>query len=158
MNLTEAARTFLDCERIAVAGVSSEDHDQPANLIYRKLRETGHRVFATNPKADRVEGDPCYPNLTALPEKPEAVVILTPAEVTPTVVDECIDLDIHQVWMHRGFGPGSVNAGAVEKCHEHHIHVIAGACPMMFCEPVDPAHRCFRWFGKITGKHRAIAS
>ncbi len=158
MNLADAAAEFLACKTIAVAGVSSEDPNQPANAIYRKLRETGHRVFATNPKTREAEGDPCYPNLASLPEKPEAVVILTPAAATPAVVDECVALHIDHVWMHRGMGPHSVEDGAVRTCHEHGIHVIAGACPLMFCDPVDPFHRCFRWLGKVTGRHKAIAS
>ena len=45
--------------RIAVAGVS-RDSKQPANLIYRRLRATGHEVFAVDPNADEVEGDVCY--------------------------------------------------------------------------------------------------
>ncbi|MDJ0838326.1 MAG: CoA-binding protein [Acidobacteriota bacterium] len=158
MKLAEAAEAFLACKKIAVAGVSSEDADQPANLIYRKLRETDHRVFATNPKTDTVEGDPCYPNLSALPEKPEAVVILTHADVTPKVVEECVALNIQYVWMHHGMGPGSVNSEAARICRDKGIHVIAGACPMMFCKPVDPVHRCFRWFGKVTGRHKNIAA
>src|SRR3712207_8707403 len=47
------------------------DTRQPANLIYRRLRDTGHEVFAVNPNADEVEGDPCYPSITALPARSE---------------------------------------------------------------------------------------
>jgi hypothetical protein len=39
--LREAAEEFLAQHRIAVAGVS-RDAKQPANLIYRRLRATGH--------------------------------------------------------------------------------------------------------------------
>lgn len=46
--LREAAEEFLDKKRIAVAGVS-RDPKQPANLIYRRLRDTGHDVFAVIP-------------------------------------------------------------------------------------------------------------
>ena len=57
--LRDAADEFLAQHRIAVAGVS-RDAKQPANLIYRRLRDTGHEVFAVNPNAGEVEGDPCY--------------------------------------------------------------------------------------------------
>ena len=53
--LREAAEEFLAQSRIAVAGVS-RDSKQPANLIYRRLRDTGHEVFAVNPNAAEVEG------------------------------------------------------------------------------------------------------
>ena len=42
--LREAADEFLDQHRIAVAGVS-RDEKQPANLIYRRLRDTGDRIL-----------------------------------------------------------------------------------------------------------------
>jgi hypothetical protein len=29
--------------------------------------------------------------------------------------------------------------------------VIAGGCPMMFCEPVDIGHKCMRWIIDVTG-------
>jgi predicted CoA-binding protein len=61
--LREAAEDFLAQDRIAVAGVS-RDSNQPANLIYRRLRETGRTVFAANPNANEVEGDRCYAAVT----------------------------------------------------------------------------------------------
>jgi hypothetical protein len=54
--LREAADEFLAQRRIAVAGVS-RDPKRPADLIYRRLRDTGHEVFAINPNAGEVEGD-----------------------------------------------------------------------------------------------------
>ena len=42
--LSAAADEFLAQRRIAVAGVS-RDPKQPANLIYRRLRDTGHEVY-----------------------------------------------------------------------------------------------------------------
>jgi uncharacterized protein len=72
--LEETVREFLASERIAVAGVS-RDSRQPANAIYRKLRASGRRVAATNPRTERAEGDPCYPSLCAIPGSvaPDAV-------------------------------------------------------------------------------------
>lgn len=49
-SLREAADEFLSQRRIAVAGVS-RDARQPANLVYRRLRQAGHDVFAVNPNA-----------------------------------------------------------------------------------------------------------
>jgi hypothetical protein len=45
-----------------------------------------------------------------------------------------------------------MSESAVAFCREKGIAVIPGSCPMMFCEPVDVAHRCMRWFFKVTGK------
>ena len=150
--LEEAVRDFLSCRRIAVAGVS-RDRNQAANGIYRKLKSNGHSVFATNPRAERIEGDPCYPNLRSIPDEIEAVVIATPPAASLAIVQECRDLGIHRVWLHRGIGGGSVSSEAVRFCRENGITVIPGACPMMFFPNADAAHRCVRtvmgWFGRL---------
>lgn len=148
--LDEAAHTFLAQKRIAVAGVSRSG-DIPANIIYKKLRDAGYTVFAVNPHAETVEGDPCYPALAAIPEGVEAVVIATPPRAATELVQACGDLGIQHVWMHRSFGPGSVDEEAVRLARDLGLTVIPGSCPMMFCEPVDVAHRCMRWVQRVTG-------
>ncbi len=150
--LDEAVHDFFACERFAVAGVS-RDGKQPANAIYRKLRASGRRVAATNPRTEHAEGDPCCPSLRAIPGGVDAVVVATPAAAALDVVRECADLGVRHVWLHRGMGTGSVSAEAVAFCREHGITVIPGACPMMYLAPVDVAHRCMHtvlgWFGKL---------
>lgn len=142
---------FLAQKRIAVAGVSSTDANQPANAIYRRLRETGYEVFAVNPKAGEVEGDPCYPDLKAIPDGVDGVVVVTPPEAAEQVVRDCAELGISRVWMHRSFGTGSVSPSATKFCEDNGITVIPGACPMMFCGPVDFGHKCMRWVLRLTG-------
>src|SRR4029450_6879475 len=48
--LDDKVQDFLAQKRIAVAGVSrgTREH-QTGNLIYRRLKETGHDVFPVNP-------------------------------------------------------------------------------------------------------------
>lgn len=55
----------------------SHTKDDAANFIYRKLKETRHRVFAVNPNAETVEGDKCHPNLKAIRDGIDAVVVVT---------------------------------------------------------------------------------
>lgn len=150
----EAVTEFLSQKRIAVAGVSRTPQ-QPANAIYRRLRDTGHEVFATNPEADQVEGDPCYPGLGALPSPVDGVVIATPASAAAEVVREAAELGIGRVWIHRSFGEGSVAEEAVSLCREKGISVIVGGCPMMFCGKVDLGHRCMRWILQVRGRIEA---
>lgn len=148
--LHDLVTDFLAQKRIAVAGVSRSG-EGAANAIYRKLRDTGHQVFAINPQATEIEGDVCYPNLITIPGGVAGVVVATPPEVTLAIAQECVDLGIPRIWMHRSFGPGSVSEEAVALCRQHNIRVIAGACPLMFCQPVDTAHACMRWVLRLTG-------
>lgn len=147
----EAVQAFLSGRRFAVAGVS-RDPKQPANHIYRRLRDAGYDVAATNPGAQEVEGDPCYPDLASVPGPLDGVVIATPPAATGDVVRACAQRGVKRVWMHRSFGQGSVSGEAVTWAREQGMDVIVGGCPMMFCEPVDLGHRCMAWFLGVRGR------
>lgn len=149
--LRDAAEEFLAQHRIAVAGVS-RDEKQPANLIYRRLRDSGHEVFAVNPKAEEVEGDPCYASVQAVPPPLDGIVVVTTPEAAEQVVADAHEAGVPRVWLHRGIGPGSTSEAAVEFCTEHGMTVIPGGCPCMFGETSDPGHRGMRVVLQLTGK------
>jgi predicted CoA-binding protein len=148
--LKEAVDEFLTLDRVAVTGVS-RSKKEAANAIYKKMKGTAYTVFPTNPKADEVEGDPCYADLKSIPDGVDGVVIATHPSVALDIVKECSELGIHHVWFHRSFGQGSVADEAVSFCQENDIKVIPGGCPMMFVEKVDVGHKCIRWFLDVTG-------
>ena len=56
---------------------------------------------------------------------------------------------VKQVWFHRSFGGGSVSDAAVRECEARGISCLVGGCPLMYCEPVDPFHRCMRWWLRL---------
>ena len=144
---------FLAQKRIAVAGVSSHNNHHPVgNLIYHRLKKSGHDVFAVNPHVQTFEGDCCYPNLQSIPGGVDGVVIITRPVTTERIVRDCSDAGVRRVWMHQSLGKGSsVSQDAVEYCRQHSISVIAGACPMMYGEGVDFGHTCMRWILRLTG-------
>jgi len=144
---------FLAQKRIAVAGVSRDNSRHPTgNLIYHRLKRTGHEVFPVNPHMQTFEGDRCYPNLQAIPGGVDGVVIVTRPEATEQIVRDCSEAEVRRVWMHQSMAKGSsVSPEAIEHCRQHNISVIAGACPMMFGPGVDFGHTCMRWIMKITG-------
>lgn len=148
--LKEAAQDFLAQQRIAVAGVS-RDSKQPANLIFRTLKRTGHDVFAVNPNTDEVEGVSCFHDLKSIPGDIDAVVVATPPDATLGVATECAELGVSRVWIHRSFGTGSVSDEAVAYCRDHGMQVIAGGCPMMFVPGGDFGHKCMRFVLNMTG-------
>jgi uncharacterized protein len=151
VKLRQAAASFLAERRIAVAGVSRDDK-QPANLIYRRLRAAGHEVFAVNPNAEEVEGDPCYASVRDVPPPLDGVVVVTPPEASARVVSDCVAAGVGRVWLHRGMGPGSVSDEAIALCREHGIAVIPGGCPCMFGATSDPGHRGMLRVLQVGGK------
>ena len=150
--IREAATDFLSTKRIAVTGVSRTPASHGGNIVFRRLRDRGYEVFAVNPHADEVEGDPCFHDLKTIPGGVDAVVISTRPELAEGTMRECIDLGITKVWMHRAFGAGSVSEPAVAYGREHGVTVIDGGCPLMFEPTSDGGHRFLRLVCTLTGK------
>ena len=145
---------FLAQKRLAVAGVSRNNSQHPTgNLIYRRLKKTGHDVFPINPHMQTFDGDRCFPNVQSIPGGVDGVVIVTRPEATERIVRDCSDARVRRVWMHQSLGKraSSVSPEAVEYCRQHDISVIAGGCPMMYGQGVDFGHTCMRWMLTLTG-------
>ena len=140
----EAASEFLANKRIAVTGVSRTPKTHGSNTVYRRLRDRGYEVFAVNPNADTVEGDPAYQDLKSIPGGVQAVVIGTRPELAEGTMRECAELGIKQVWMHRGPGAGSVSDVASAYGRKHGITVIDGGCPLWFAPVSDFGHKITR--------------
>jgi len=148
---------FLAQKIIAVVGVSDK-RETGCNLNYKKFKESGYRVYAVNPRISTYDGAPCYPDLNSIPEKPDAVFMLTSPKVTEQIVQQCVDLGIKHVWMHclMGTKPGlsagstSVSQSAVEMCKANGIAVIPGTCPAQFMKP-DFTHDMMRRLWKMFG-------
>jgi len=152
LTVKEAAAEFLAKKRVAVTGVSRRPHDHGGNVVYRRLRQRGYEVFAVNPNADAVEGDPCFRDLKSIPGGVDAVVIATRPEIAEATMRECADLGIKHVWMHRAFGSGSVCEAAGAWGRDHGIRVIEGGCPLMFEPTADPGHKLMRFLFTVAGK------
>lgn len=148
----ELVADFLKGKRIAVAGVS-RGKASAGNPVYRKLRACGYEVFPVNPNASEVEGVRCYPDLAAIPGELDGVVVATHPQVSARIVEQAAGRQVRRIWLHRSFGQGSVSAAAVEECGKHGLACIVGGCPLMYCPPVDIAHRCMRawltWRGRL---------
>ena len=148
----ELVADFLKGRRIAVAGVA-RGTGSAANPVYRKLRDSGYEVFPVNPNTSQVEGVTCYPDLESIPGSLDGVVVATHPDVSVQIVEQAAARQVRRIWFHRSFGQGSVSPAAVQACAKRGIACIVGGCPLMYCEPVDVAHRCMRallgWRGRL---------
>ncbi|HMN88639.1 MAG TPA: CoA-binding protein [Saprospiraceae bacterium] len=140
-------KSFLELQNIAILGYSSKGN-QPANLIYNKLKNNGYQVFAVNPKADAVKDVPCYPNVQSIPQPVEAAVLCTPAHASEQAVRDCAARGIQQIWIHTGMGPGSFDLKALAIAKQLGVKIIPGGCPMMYVRP-DWFHKCLGWLTKL---------
>lgn len=148
---------FLKLSHIAIYGIS-EQKDRPANKIAEKMQQAGYQVSLLHPRMERLGKLKCYSRIDEIPEKPEGVFIFTNPRHTEAIVEDCLRVKPAIIWMHNMLGvntkigkgveekTSSVSAKAVERAREAGIRVIAGSCPMQFIPPVDPFHRCLRWY------------
>ena len=103
-----------------------------------------------NPHADTVEGDPCYPNMQAVPHQLDGAMLVTTPEISEKVAADCVEAGVPRVWMHNNtFAPSSVSDKATAVCKENNITVISGGCPMMF---FDTGHKCMKWVLGVMGR------
>ncbi len=124
--MTPEMQAMLAADSFAVVGASRAP-DKYGFLIYRSLKAAGKTAFAVNPRAAEVDGDPCYPSLSDLPQKPEVAVMVVPPPVTEAAVAECARLGIKQIWMQ----PGAESEAAVAACHFAAIQIVSGGPCLM---------------------------
>ena len=156
-NVDTLVQNFLAQKSIAVVGISTT-RDSGCNLNYDKFKAAGYKVFAVSPNTTEFQGDPCYPDLKSIPEKPDAVFIFANPKVTEQVVRQAVEVGVKHIWMHcmMGTKPGlaegttSVSQDAVRLCRENGIEVIPGSCPAQFLNP-DFGHKLMRGLWRLLG-------
>ncbi len=75
---------------VAVIG-ATENPGSVGRTILENLVKGGFagKIFPVNPKRDTVLGVKAYPSITAVPEKPDLAVIITPPATVPGIVKDC---------------------------------------------------------------------
>ncbi|MFG2823323.1 GNAT family N-acetyltransferase [Kitasatospora sp. NPDC048365] len=75
---------------VAVVGASRRPGSVGQSVL-RKIRDGGFtgRVWAVNPHAPQVAGEPAHPAVAALPTVPDLAVLAVPAAAVPTAAEEC---------------------------------------------------------------------
>jgi predicted CoA-binding protein len=119
----ETLQNFICADRWAVVGASA-DRSKFGNITFRELQKRGKRVYPVNPKAAQVEGETCYPRLTALPEPVDRVLVVVPPKQGEAVVREAEAAGLTHVW----FQPGAESDEALAYCAAHGLQAIAGHC------------------------------
>jgi len=112
---------FLVGRVFAVVGAST-DREKYGNKVLRCYLQNDLVAWPVNPRAEEVEGVPCYPDLASLPESVHGVSIITPPAVTVSVVEQAAEAGIKRIWMQ----PGAESEEAVARAEELGLTVISG--------------------------------
>ena len=156
----EIIEDFLVKKRIAIAGIS-RDSATDSMRLFEELVRRGYDVVPVNPNTAQVQGRRCFARVQDIQPPVDAVLVMTPPEVTESIVNDWAAAGIRRVWMYRGAtGKGSVSAKALALCEERGIDVVPGQCPFMFLPHSAGVHRFHGFVRKITGRYpqRACAS
>ncbi len=138
---------FIAQRTLAIVGIS-RDGKKFGNIAFKELSAKGYRLLPVNPKTESIEGSPCYPSLSALPEPVGGVLVVVPPTVTEQVVQDAAKAGIQRVWMQQG----AESQTAIRFCQENNLSAMYGECILMFAEPVAFFHRMHRWVWGLMGK------
>ncbi|MEX0698661.1 MAG: CoA-binding protein [Acidimicrobiia bacterium] len=87
----------------SIAVIGATDHPSKyGGIIYRDLKAKGYKVFGVNPYRETVDGDPCWHSVGHLPETPTIADFVIPAARGLTVLDECEQAGIQNIWVQPG--------------------------------------------------------
>ncbi len=98
--MTKASLTpFFEPRSIAVVGASGEKKGGFAELVLWNLRNFGATVPVTaiHPRQTSVDGFPCLPSLSAMPQRPDLCVIGVRRQSVEPVLAECVRLGVPAV-------------------------------------------------------------
>ncbi len=111
---------------LAIVGAT----DNPAKygyVIYRDLKRKGFTIFPVNRNRETVDGDTAFSSLADIPTPPTVVNIVVPPEETLQVLQNCLELDLMNVWLQ----PGTESAANLTFLQERHFNYLANACIMV---------------------------
>ncbi|UCH59786.1 MAG: CoA-binding protein [Anaerolineales bacterium] len=120
----EMLRNILDQNKhIAVVGISNRT-EVPAHSVPAYLQQVGYRIYPVNPNLTEVLGEKAYPDLLALPDPVDVVLIFRRSEAVPPIVEQAIKIGAKVVWMQEGI----VNEAAAETAREAGLEVVMDTC------------------------------
>jgi acyl-CoA synthetase (NDP forming) len=102
---------------IAVVG-ASERADAIGTRVIRNLRVMGFRgaIYPVNPRYAELADLPCFPSLSALPERVDAAFLAVPAAQGPMLVDEAARCGVPAVFINAsGYADGDAEGAALQR-------------------------------------------
>jgi len=85
---------LLRARSVAIVGVSQPERF--GGKLLRNLEAHGYagRIFGVNPRYESVQGRPCHPSLSALPERPDCAILAVPNARLADALDEVAECGI----------------------------------------------------------------
>ena len=111
---------------VAVVG-ATDSPGKYGGIIYRDMKGLGYPVRGVNPNRSMVDGDECFPNLTALPERPDIIDLVVPARIGLAIAREALTLGYENLWIQ----PGAEGPELIAFLEDNEMAHIADSCIMV---------------------------
>jgi predicted CoA-binding protein len=111
---------------VAVVG-ATDSPGKYGGIIYRDMKGLGYRVRGVNPNRTIVDGDECFPNLAALPERPDIIDLVVPAQIGLGIAGEALSLGYDNLWIQ----PGAEGPALLAFLEDKRLSHIANSCIMV---------------------------
>ena len=133
MDTSDQIQAMLQKKVWAVVG-ATDNETKFGHKIFKLLNKAGYQVYPVNPGLETVLGQRCYPSLSALPVKPDAVNFVVPPKVGELIVAECAELGIKDVWLQ----PGANAEPVVAAAQKAGLNVIDRSCILVEVRKRNP--------------------
>jgi acyl-CoA synthetase (NDP forming) len=110
----EMVRNLLHPDSVTIIGASPKPGGWPESVFRNLVRfDYPNPVYLVNPRYDELWDVPCYPDLGALPGKPDHMVVLVPSAAVPGVLRSGAVAGARSATVYSGgFGEGGDHDGA----------------------------------------------
>ncbi|WP_435349287.1 acetate--CoA ligase family protein [Haloarchaeobius sp. HRN-SO-5] len=121
----------MDPDSVAIVGASTDETKRGHQAI-KALQEGGYggEIYPVNPSADSIRGLEVYPTVSAIPDRVDLALVVTPAKIVPQIIEDCGDTDIAgAVVVAVGFGEAGEDGEQLEDdivslAREHGVRLI----------------------------------
>jgi acyl-CoA synthetase (NDP forming) len=157
---------LLEPRSVAIVGASAEPK-KISGMILGFLEKSGYagRVYAVNPRYDKIGGLPCFPSVDALPETVDLVVCVVPVAFAFDAIESAARRGVpFCLIMTGGFGEGRTGAEGEARCQR--LLAICGETGMHVVGPNTVGMVNFRgglaltfadWYARDTGQRGGVA-
>lgn len=114
LHAPETLRPLFAPRSVAIVGVSTRAGSF-GERAWANMASYKGRLYAVNPRYDNYAGGPCYPDLAALPEVPDCVLLATAREQCEDVITQCARLGVRAAVM---FASGYAETGKPERIED----------------------------------------
>ena len=111
MEEPERLNAFFNPSSVAIIGATKKI-DKAGHVIFKNFAANKMRgvfkgeIYPVNPNEESILGFKCYPSITDIPGELELIVIVVPAKIVPSIMEEAVTKKVKatviiSIWLQR---------------------------------------------------------